>query len=358
MELKNRTMDGIVMWKYEVNNEEIQDNQIKGQNQSDDKQYDNFNDFFRIFDFGLSYDLQYLAIFEDKIRKQNNPSRRIKGKQKSDLRIKLYEVKSNKVVFESSLLCRGFLHINFHFSKDSNFLICQGYWDGYLIIDIQQKKEYVFKNLEETSFIFQMDTINSYYIIKNNKIFNINAEQINQQQEKEIYLKFNFNLILYFKSFLQKFALISTELYQYIIYLENCKVLKQRKKQIDVRTQLIIFKNFLIIEQEDHHETEYTVRLLHSGKLLRRIKNLFGNTGNLSYDECGVYKNSFQNIETLSNYQQIKIFDFLRGNYKQISYRINSQHKDSHQISKLYKQFIFTMIKSKLQTQITCYMLR
>ncbi|CAD8093701.1 unnamed protein product [Paramecium primaurelia] len=357
MELKNRMMNAIVMWKYEFYNEEVQNNQVEKQNQSIQGQYDNFDDLFHIFDFGLSHDLQYLAIFEDKIRKKNNTSRRFKGNQKSDLRIKLYEVKSNKVIFESSLLCRGFLNINFHFSKDSKFLICQGYSDGYLIIDIQQKKEFLFNNLEETCFIFQMDTINSYYINKNNKIFHINVEQINLQQEKEIYLKFNFKFILYFKSFLMKFALISTELFQYIIYLENCKVIKQRKKQTDVRKQLIIFKNCLIIEQEDIYETEYSVRLLNSGKLLRRIKNLVGNSGNISQDDYGVYKNSFLSIED-NNLQQIKIFDFLRGNSKQISYIINSQHKDLYQISKQYNQSIFTMIMSGLYTQITSYVLR
>ncbi|CAD8191728.1 unnamed protein product [Paramecium pentaurelia] len=358
MELRKRTLDAIVMWKYEVNNEEIQDNQIEGQYQSNERQYDNFDDFFHIFDFGLSYDLQYLAIFEEKIRKQNNISGRIKRRQKSDLRIKLYEVKSNRVVFESSLLQRGFLNINFHFSQDSNFLICQGCWDGYLIIDIQQQKEFIFNNVEDTYLICQMDTINSYYLNKDKKIFHINVEQINQKQEKEIYLKFNFNFILYFKSFLQKFALISTELYQYIIYLENCKIIKQRKKQTDFLTQLIIFKNCIIIEQENIHETEYSVRLLHSGKLLRRIKNLYGDSGNISYNEFGVYKNSFLKIENQINHYQIKIFDLLRGNPKEISYRINSQPNDNYEISKLYDQFIFTMIMSGLQTQIICYILR
>ncbi|CAD8115241.1 unnamed protein product [Paramecium sonneborni] len=357
MEQKNNIMDALFMWAYEFNNEDKYD-KSKEEIQSENKQLDSFNNFFHIFDFGLSYDLSYIVIFEDKIRKQNNTSRRIKGRQRSDLRIKLLEVKSCRVVFQSSLLCRGFYHINFHFSRDSNFLICQGYWDSYLVIDIQQKKEFIFKNLEESCFIFQMDTISNLYIQRNKKIFHVNLEELNEQQEKDIYIRFNFEIILYFKSFLLKFALISTELFQYIIYLQNYKVIKLRKKFTEIRTQLIIFQNCLMIEQENIHETEYSTRLLHSGKLLRRIKNLFAHSGNIYQDQNGIFKYSFLNIENLNNHSQIKVFDFLRGISKEIFYSNDTQYKNDYLISKFSNQFIFTMILSDLQTQIACYSLK
>ncbi|CAK79198.1 unnamed protein product (macronuclear) [Paramecium tetraurelia] len=356
MEQTTKIMDAIVLWTYEVDNEEMLVLNMEVHNKSDEQLQNIFDEYFHIFDFGLSYDLQYMAIFEDKTRKSYNQSRRTKGSQKSDLRVKLLDIKSNSVVFESSLLCKGFLHINFHFSLDSHYLICQGYWDGYLVIDIQEKKEFIFKNKEDQDFILQMDSINSYYLNRNKKILKINAEQINLQQE--IHLKFNFQYIIYFKSFLQQFALVSTELFQYIMYLENCKVIKQIKKQVDVRTELIIFQSYVIIEQENAYQTEYTVRLLHSGRLVRRIKDLLQSSGNVCQDEFGIYKYSFLNDESPNNHYKIKIFDFLRGISKEIYYRYDSQNNKYYQISKFQGQFMYTLTLSDLRTQISCYILR
>ncbi|CAD8170481.1 unnamed protein product [Paramecium octaurelia] len=355
MEQNTMITNAINLWTYEVNNEEKLDLNTEFKYLSDEQQQNIFDECFHIFDFGLSYDLQYMVIFEDKVKKLINQSRRTKGRLRSDLRLKLFDIKSNSVVFESSILCRGFLLVNFHFSQDSHYLLCQGYWDGYLLIDIHQKKEFIFKNLEDTHDILQMDTINSYYLYRNNKLLHINAEQFNLQ--KEINLKLNFKYILYFKSFLSKFALLSTDLFQYVIYLENCKVIKQNKKQEAVKTEQIIFQNYLIIEQENINQTEYTVRLLHSGRLVRRVKDLFQSSGNVCQDEFGIYKYSFFEFERLNNLYKIQIFDFLRGISKLIHYRIDSQQHEHTQISKFYSQFIYTMTMNGLRTTIACYRL-
>ncbi|CAD8099478.1 unnamed protein product [Paramecium primaurelia] len=116
------------------------------------------------------------------------------------------------------------------FSRDSNFLICQVNLDGYLVISIQKKERI---HLQKLGGIIIFYFLNGQWIqlivqiYKNKKMFHVNSEQIIIQQEIEI--KFNFDLILDFKSFLLKFTYISTELFQNKIQVENCKVINIKK---------------------------------------------------------------------------------------------------------------------------------
>ncbi|CAD8130832.1 unnamed protein product [Paramecium sonneborni] len=358
MNSKLKVRNSILKWKYELEYEIQKPITNLNENKLNVQQLENHHDKYEIFDFGLSHDSIHLAIFEEKIRKINQTSRRTQGRYKSHFRVKLIELNSGVVVFTSSQLVRRFYYVNFQFSKKSNYFMFQGDLHGYILIDIQQKKEFVFSNLEDSYYILQFESIKNFYLLKNNIIFHINVEQINLQIEKEICIKFRFNVIFYFQSILQKFVLVSTELFHYIIYIQNLRVIKQRKKITDVRTQIIIFKNYLMVEQENIHETDYSVSLLNSGKLLRRVKTHFGYSGNIYQDENGVEKFNFTNIVYDNDicYYLVYKFDFFRGTYQEIPFKFNQQDQEDILKLKFGKQFI--LIQSKLKKNyIKCYLL-
>ncbi|CAD8205753.1 unnamed protein product [Paramecium pentaurelia] len=329
-------MDVMVVWKYNFNNQ-------------DNKQQHN-NNGFRVFVFGLSYDLKYLAVAEKIISSQHNPYRVKQVYQQFYFRIKLFETKLSTIIIESSLQHIDFYYINFIFSRDSNFLFWQGSWDSYLIIDIQKKKNTSLKIFQkENHFLFfKWKQLKVYIYGKMRKYFmSIQSRSICNKKKKFI---LNSILICYISNHFYQ-----TQNYTNIQFiLEIVKLLHQEKYKLMIDYNKSFLKTTLQLKKRIYKEQN----VLSSGKLVRRIKNLFGNSGYVYQDEHGIYKHVIFNIENPINHYQIKIFDFSRGTFKEISYQIKSKYNNNLQISRFFNQFIYTSTSNGLQNQITCYTLR
>ncbi|CAD8179797.1 unnamed protein product [Paramecium pentaurelia] len=303
----------------------------------DNKQQNNKYSF-QVFNFELSYDLQYLAIFGKIIRSKYYAQRGTLGQKRIYFRIKLFKIKIQAIIIESSLQCNDFYYTNYHISGDC--------WDSYLIIDLQKKKEYIFKNLEGQKFFIQkMDTINSIYLYGKMRKCSIKRNLYQIRFQSHVIFQ-----IIFINACLDQHRVI--RIYQFI--LKIVKLLNKEKNKLILTHNKSFFKTTLQLKKRMPKE-QIQCLITKQWQIIKKNKISIW-----KFWLCLTLNLQTQIIENQINHFQITLFDFSRGTSKEISYLIKSKYNNSHQISEQsvkLNQMLHNKIKSNTQNnQINKYL--